>query len=166
MKFTEEPTQSSGGGKSMFLKIADGESVYCVLRGDIKVSYSRWTGTTYEPAKKGEQGASMRFKVNAIVAEDKKPVAKILEGGGHLYFDLKNINEEFPLETTMIKITRTGVKQNTRFTVSVAGPKAQPDEKTMKAIEAVKLHPLESTKGQTDVGNDLPSFDDNDEIPF
>lgn len=164
MKFTEDAPSGVGGGSGKFLKLGDGESVYCVLRGDIKVSYSRWTGTTYEPAKKGEEGASMRFKVNAIVAEDKKPVAKILEGGGHLYFDLKGINEEYPLEDTMIKITRTGVKQNTRYSVIVAGPKAQPDAKTMEAIQAVQLHSLESkSKAQT---SDVPNFDDSEDVPF
>lgn len=164
MKFTEDAPSGGGGNGGKFLKLGDGEHVYCVLRGDIKVSYSRWTGSTYEPAKKGEEGASMRFKVNAIVAEDKKPVAKILEGGGHLYFDLKGINDEYPLEDTMIKITRTGVKQNTRYTVIVAGPKAQPDEKTMAAIKAVQLLSLEP-KGsvQTD---DVPAFDDEDGPPF
>jgi hypothetical protein len=162
MKFTEEPSNGSGTGK--YLRISDGDIVYCILKGDLQTSYQKWNGTTYEPAKKGEQGASLRFKVNAIVFEDKKPVAKILEGGGHLYFDLKNINEEFPLETTMIKITRSGVKQNTRFTVSVAGPKAQPDEKTMKAIEAVQLHSLEpKAQAQT---SDIPDFDDSDGLPF
>lgn len=164
MKFTEDAPSGGGNSKSMFLKIGDGESIYCVLRGDIKVSYSRWTGTTYEPAKKGEEGASMRFKVNAIVAEDKKPVAKILEGGGHLYFDLKSINEEYPLEETMIKISRTGMKQNTRYSVIVAGPKAQPDEKTLQAIQAVPLHSLES-RGAAQT-SDVPGFDDNEDVPF
>lgn len=163
MKFTEEPSGGSGGA-SKYLRLSDGDVVYCILKGEIKTSYQKWTGSTYEPAKKGEQGASLRFKVNAVVFEDKKPVAKILEGGGHLYFDLKNINEEFPLETTMIKITRTGVKQNTRFTVSVAGPKAQPDEKTMKTIEQLELHSLES-KAQVQT-TDVPSFDDSDDVPF
>jgi hypothetical protein len=164
MKFTEEAPSGGGNGKGKFLKIGDGESIYCIPRGDIKTSYQKWNGSTYESAKKGEEGASLRFKVNVIVFEDKKPVAKILEGGGHLYFDLKGINEEYPLESTMIKISRTGIKQNTRYTVIVAGPKTQPDAKTMEAIQAVQLHSLESkSKAQT---SDVPNFDDSEDVPF
>jgi hypothetical protein len=164
MKFTEEaPSGAGGNGKGKFLKIGDGESVYCILRGDIKTSYQKWNGTTYESAKKGDEGASLRFKVNVVVFEDKKPVAKILEGGGHLYFDFKAINDEYPLENTLIKISRVGVRQNTRYTVMPAGPKLQPDAKVMAAVEALELHSLEP---KTSVGADIPSFDESEDVPF
>lgn len=163
MKFTEEAP--SGGGSGKFLKIGDNESVYCVLRGEMKVSYKKWNGTTYVDAKKGEPGASLRFKVNAIVSEDKKPVAKILEGGGHLYFDFKAINEEYPVEETLIKISRAGVGKNTRYSVLVAGPKMQPDKKAMEAIQAVELLPLDAGAGAVPT-DDVPGFDDHEEVPF
>jgi hypothetical protein len=164
MKFTEEASNNSNGGAGKYLKIGDNESVYCILRGDIVTSYQKWNGATYEVAKKGEQGASLRFKVNAVVFEDKKPVAKILEGGGHLYFDFKSINEEYPLENTLIKISRVGVRQNTRYTVMPAGPKLQPDAKVMAAVEALELHSLEpKTTANT---SDIPSFEDAEDTPF
>lgn len=167
MKFTEEQTSNSGGGgKGMFLDIEDGSSVYCVLRGDMKTEYMKWNKSInrYEPSKKGEDGASLRFKTNAIVFEDKKPVAKILKGGGHLYFDLKAINAEYDIETVLIKISRAGIGKNTRYTVIVAGPKTQPDEKTMKTIQAVQLHSLESKASA--VMDNTPNFDDEENIPF
>jgi hypothetical protein len=169
MKFTEDaPQGSSGPGK--FIKLKDGESIYVILRGDIKTSYQKWNGSTYEPAKKGEEGASLRFKVNAVVFEDKKPVVKILEGGGHLYFDLKTINDEYALEITMIKISRAGERQGTRYTVMPAGPKAQPDANMLTAIESLTLHSFEPKGAEPvkpSVGADLPNFfEDEDRLPF
>lgn len=164
MKFTEESSKTNGGGSGKYLRIDDGESSYVILRGEMATSYQKWTGTTYEVANKGDAGASLRFRVNAIVFEDKKPVAKILDGGGHLYFDFKSINDEYLLESTLIKISRAGVGKNTRYTVIPAGPKLQPDAKVMATVEAVPLHSLEAkVSAQT---SDVPSFDDSEDVPF
>lgn len=159
MKFTEEP--ASGGGSDKYLKIADGQSVYCIFRGDINTSYKKWNGTTYEESSKGTEGAGLRFKVNAVVFEDKKPVVKILEGAGHLYFDLKSINDEYPLEKTMVKISRAGTGKGTRYSVMVAGPKMQPDEKVLKSLDNLMLHSFDKN-ATTD---DIPNFDE-EEVPF
>lgn len=162
MKFTEDPQTNNSGG--LFIKLKDGESVQCVLRGEPKVFYVQWENGKSSECSKGAKGAKFRFRINAIVNEDKKYVAKILEQGAVMYSDLKALNEEYPLEETLVKITRHGTGTDTTYTVMPT--RQQPDEKTLKLIELVELQSLESKeKGEKDFGPE-PNFDDNENIPF
>lgn len=157
MKFTEDPQTNNSGG--LFIKLKDGESIQCILRGEPKVFYVTWENGKSSECSKGAKGAKFRFRINAVINEDKKYVAKILEQGAMMYSDLKALNEEYPLEETLVKITRNGTGTDTTY--SVIPTKLQPDEKTMKLIASVELNPLESQAKE-----DQSNFDSNEEIPF
>lgn len=162
MKFTEDPQTNNSGG--LFIKLKDGESVTGIFRGEPKVFYVQWNNGKSSECSKGAEGAKFRFRINIVVNEDKKYVAKILEQGALVYSDLKALNEEYPLEETLVKITRNGTGTDTTYTVMPM--RAQPDSKTLSAIALVELNSLESKeKTEKDFGPE-PNFDENEHIPF
>jgi hypothetical protein len=138
-RFTEDP-QTTGG---IFLKIADGETVAGVLRGDVKTQYVQWGKDNKSTACDAKApGAKFRFKVNFIVMDKEGNMSpKILEQGPSFYKDLKAIAEDYDLSETLIKIKRNGADKSTTYTIMPTPQK--PSEKTLKALEAIELHPLE-----------------------
>lgn len=164
MKFSDDPQTNNSGGK--FVKLKDGESILGVLRGNPKVFYVQWEGGKSTECSKGAKDAKFRFRLNIIVNEDKQWVAKILEQGATMYSDLKALNEDYPLEETLVKITRFGQGTDTKYTVLPVPPKQQPNESELKMISNIELNSLES-KPKTDHSNSPePNFDSEEPIPF
>lgn len=153
------------GSSGHFLKIKDGESKRLVLRGDIHECYKKWVGGKGQECAPDEPGAGLRFKVNAILDENGELVAKIWEFGITIYNQLKDINAEYPLENTKIKVTRSGsTKDNTSYTVlPLVGEKDKLLPKHLDKISAISLHELVRTP-QGPLRNYAPS--DSDEVPF
>lgn len=152
-RFTEDP-QVTGG---IFLKIADGEIVQGVLRGEVKTQYVQWgldkKSTVCDPKA---PGAKFRFKVNFVVMDKEGNMTpKILEQGPSFYKDLKAIAEDYDLEQTLIKIKRNGSDKNTTYTI-MPTPKP-PAADTLKKLAALELHPLEDVEAVAS---------DNSEVPF
>ena len=138
-RFSEDP-QVTGG---IFLKIADGETVAGVLRGEVKTQYVQWgPDKKSTPCEPNAPGAKFRFKVNFIVMDkDGNMTAKILEQGPSFYKDLKAIAEDYDLSETLIKVKRNGSDKNTTYTI-MPTPKP-PSADTLKRLAAIELHPLE-----------------------
>lgn len=115
--------QNGGGEDSKsFLKLKDKESVRGVFRGDPYDFKKHWTGTRSEvclgqgcalcaadPGKK----PSFRFRINILVKDEKGAyVSKIFEQGWTVYLQLADLHKVYPLDKTVMRITRSGSGQN------------------------------------------------------
>jgi hypothetical protein len=141
MKFKHvQLKQSDGNGGGTFLKVEEGKSVNVVFRGDVFEFYQVWPqGGTKQVFTEPTAGASMRFKVNAIVHEDGKFVAKLWEFPPTVSNLLFEISQEVDLTKTKCKLSRVGSGKKTQWVVIPLGPL---DAKALKAIDAVELLPL------------------------
>ena len=174
MEFKSRPKQASGGG-DQFLKLIDGESVVGVFRGKIHTFYNKWVNGKSELASPDDPQAKCRHRVNVVIVVDNKPVARVFEFSDPVYDQLAEINNEYPLESIKIKITRMGIDKNTRY--SFIPLAKQPVN--IKAIEQVELHILNKNQGpeipsaEPPPGwsdfpppDEEPNFEDASEIPF
>lgn len=109
MKFDKNP---SVGGDGEFLKLENGKSVTGVFRGDPLEYYSKWEGKKSIPCAEGDEGARFRFRVNFVTKVDGAYKALIWEQGATVYNQLKRFNEDFPLDKTVVKISRSGSTMN------------------------------------------------------
>lgn len=169
MKFNDRP-KNDEGSKLPFLKIKDGEKVFGVFRGNIHEFYQIWEGKKIVPP--GTKGASFRFRVNFITKEGASYVAKVMEQGAVIYDMLKDLNESYPLEETVVEIKRTGAtKDDTRYSILPLHPSKQPGEAAWKIISQVPLNVLEHSRGSAEPDFDpgpIPpeAYDEHPEIPF
>lgn len=156
MQFKACP-KTGGGEGNMFLKLEDGEQVYVILRGEPYEFYTKWEGDKSLLTEESDPDGRFRFRINAIVKDGSKYVAKILEQGPTVYNLLKELSEEgYELETTVLKIKREGVKLNTKYIITTTPKKI--DEKTQLEIDNIDLLYL---------GHDVESKSDSDkETPF
>jgi hypothetical protein len=104
-----------------YVKLKDGESVVGIFAGDIYEFSKHWvvnrsvvcTGEGCEHCKSSGKRGGFRFRVNFVV---KNPLGayepKIFEQGWKVYKNLRELNEEYPLEDTIVKITRQGSQMN------------------------------------------------------
>jgi hypothetical protein len=160
MQFKEFHTGSRDeGGPSSFLRLKDGDVVRGIVVGDIQETYKKWVNGKGVECAPDEPGAGLRFKVNIIVDENGGLVAKIWEFGITIYNQLKDINDEYPLETTKIKVSRQGsTKDNTSYTVlPLVSAKDKLSEAQLKKINAIDLHELAPKKT---IKNHAPGADD------
>lgn len=140
-KLVKRVAATDGGtGAASFLKLVDGQSVTGVFRGELMEFWQKWPkGGAKELFYEPTTGASSRFRLNFVFKEDGKAIAKIFEFGTVVYNMLAELQENFDLEKTTIKITRRGSDKNTQWMLIPLGPI---DPKGIKAIEAVDLVPL------------------------
>jgi hypothetical protein len=169
MRFKDRP--SNGDGQSLpFLKLKDGEKILGVFKGDIHEFYQVWEGKKIVPA--GTKGASFRFRINFITKEGASYVAKVMEQGATIYDMLKDLNESYPLEETVVEIKRSGAtKDDTRYSILPLPPSKQPGEQAWKIINQTPLNILEHKMAQSglepEFGEPPPeAFDEHPEIPF
>ena len=171
MKFKSNPAVGGGGGS--YLSLKDGESVKAILRGDPFEFSIKWENGKSSVVSDGTQGASFRFKINAIVREAPSAyIAKIWEQGVTTYLQLKALAVDYDLEKTVLKITRAGTGKESSYSV-VPMPNGL-DAETTNAVLNVKLHDLTKTKVTTPfdkeaVFSESPLFDEEpnlDKPPF
>lgn len=171
MKFTKREPKSDGNKPNLFLQLKNGESATGVLRGEIYEFFIKWVNGKSEQVRANDPEGKSRFKVNIVVNEEGKFVAKIWEFSFFVYNDLANIASEYDITKTKIKITRNGSGTETRYLIlpllkEPLGPKA------MEQIEAVKLNILNKDKpnvdtyspGENDFGE--PPVETDEDIPF
>jgi hypothetical protein len=158
------------GGSKLFLKLKDGESVQGVFRGDIKEFFIKWENGKSSEVAEGTEGASFRFRVNFLKKENQDFIAMVFEQGVTVYRLLSEINEEYPLESTVVKITRTGTGTDTTYSVLPLLKQAL-TYKDLQKIKSVKLNELTKQKHNGEgyqrpegVKNLAPGADDD--IPF
>jgi hypothetical protein len=140
MQFTKRELVQGEGG-NLFLKLKDGESVTGVFRGEIYEFYSRWDGNRSKVTSVDDPEGKSRFRLNFVTKEENKLVAKIWEFGVGIYNQLADLNEDYSLEETKVKITRRGTGTDTTY--NILPTKDKLDEKALNAIAEVGLQVLE-----------------------
>lgn len=155
MKFEFVQTaQSEGSAGGPFLKLDTGESVNAVLRGNYYKFWQIWPqGGSKQIFDQPTSGAQMRFRVNVIVHEEGKFVAKIWEFPVMTNNMLVEIQKEVNLQTTKLKISRTGQGKKKAWMIIPLGPL---DAKALKQVEAVELNILEPQQS----ANEAPTAKD------
>lgn len=169
MHFKDRP-QAESTNLLPFLKLKDGDKVYGVFKGDIYEYHQIWAEKKVVPA--GTPGAAFRFRINFIVKDGASYVAKVLEQGGTVYDFLKDLNESYPLETTVVEIKRTGSgKDDTRYSILPLPQAKQPTPQAWSLINKVKLHHLQhsavvSPEPDFDLPHDTQGPEGFEDIPF
>lgn len=146
MKFTATAKQSAGT-KTDYIKLGDGETIEGVFRGEPHVFHVVWENGRSKDVPDSHPGAKMRFALNFLTRVNGTVVAKIIEGSGRMYFDLKSLSENgYDLEKTKVRITRTGTDfNNTRYTV-LPLPNGTITEDVEKHLSQIKLHVLDKAQ--------------------
>lgn len=163
-----EAPASSGVGSEHYLKIKDGESIAGVFRGDAYEFWQKWPQggeklifTDRDDAMKA--GAKSRFKLNFVIkAENGVLISKVWEFGLGTYNELAEINAEYPLEETTIKITRKGEGKNTKYSI-LPLLKTPLTKQQLQKIDEVPLHVLDMAPAP-EAAQDADA--EGDEIPF
>jgi len=151
MQFKDGVKVNEGGG--MFLKLEDGETVMGVFRGEPReydIHYIQGKG--YIDCVSGcvhcTDGVkqSFRFRVNFVVKVNGALTPKIFENGVLIYNAMKELNKDYPLESTLVKLTRTGLKKDTVYSVLPVPPSKYDPKELAARLSDVQLLPLESKK--------------------
>lgn len=163
MKF-DEKIESEG---KAFVKLKDGETIRGVLRGNPFSFRQHWTDNrsllcpgneVCDLCKQGKK-SSFRFRLNFVVKEGETYSPKIFEQGYTVYDYLRDLNEEYDLENTPVKITRKGEGKNTSYVIL-----PEPKPLTKEAAAAIaKVELLELAPGAR--GAEEPGASDDD-VPF
>jgi hypothetical protein len=164
------PEWSNGIGKHM-LKIEDGKNAVGVFRGEPVKFFQHWinnrgvictrdSGVCGPCASQSEDDrkATGRFRFNFILRDE--PVAMIFEQGRKVYDQLIMINKDVPLEKVWVRISRSGTKQSTQYSIQVIpgeGGMITPAQE--KKVLSVPLHDLSVKKLAVEdaaAGDDVP----------
>jgi hypothetical protein len=168
---------NSSVDSSNFMKLKDGESVRGVFSGEPHEFKQHWengrsslcTGAQSCPGcGPGKEPASFRFLLNFITQENGAYVAKVWEQGWKVYKQLRALNEDYQLDKTVVKITRTGSKMNdTNYAViplpgesGVVTPALQDKLKQVKLVdlEGRAKTTTENPDSENDANEDFDKF--------
>lgn len=169
MKFKRLAVSSGNGEGGKHLKIEDNSNVTVVLRGEVVEFYQHWPeGGTKQVFDKPTAGASVRFKINAIVHEGGEFVAKVWEYPPTVSNMLADIADSYDLGVTKIKISKIRQGKKVSYMVlPLAGDKDKLSPKQLKEINAVALLDLSIAPSEPPgpLKNYAPGADAS-EIPF
>lgn len=158
---------------SKFLKIEPNKSVTGVFRGDPLEFACKEVNKKTTPCSPSDPAAKFRFKINFVMKQkDLSYKAFVWEQSGAVYDVLKKFNEDFPLEKTIVKISRDGEGLKTKYSILPNGTNFQVSDELNSALSDVQLVDLkveataDTEEHQTFPPDDMPSFDANDQVPF
>lgn len=164
MSLQKLKSMKSGGNR---ISLESGQDIVGVFRGEPVVYYSSFNQATNSSIEKEEpfvvngKSAQQRFKVNFIVKEGDKYVAKVFSGSATTGKALADAEEEYGLDT-LFKIKRDGTGTGTKYHIMY---KAKLDENQIKLVNAVALNDLYvSEKGEDPAFSNKPESEE--EIPF
>ena len=161
MKFSQNPAE---GSDTNFLKIKPGEEVTGVFRGEPLEFYVKWQDKKALPAKAGDPGAKFRFKLNFVTKINNVYTPVVWEQGSLVYNQLKELNSEYQLDKTVVKIKRKGSELDTEYTIlPVKGGEITPNlEETLSLLKLNDLNAKEE-KLAPETNKD---FNPSEELPF
>jgi len=155
MDLDTEPRTSSGA----YLKLKDGESIVGILQGKAHTYYAKWQDEGgFAPVDEDTPGASFRFSLNFCeINKDKKMENPVVwEQGKKVWKFLQELNKDFPLEKTFIKIKRMGSdKSDTTYTILPVTKIKVAD--MQKQLDHMDLH---------EFGVEKLKFKEDDDLPF
>ena len=154
---------------SKFLKIEPGQSVSGVFRGEPLFYACKEVDKKTVPCPPSDPQAKARFKVNFIMKQkDLSYKSFVWEQSGGVYNALKTLNEDFPLETTIVKISREGSGLKTKYTILPNGSnfKVSPELDTL--LNDVQLIKLDVGTPDEDAQAFPPeeATENNEDLPF
>jgi hypothetical protein len=130
MNFPDVGDGNNGLASKDFIRLKDKESVLGVFRGNPHNFRLHWKDKKSSQCKGKENGcllcqdkdpkvskAGFRFRLNFITRENNEFVAKIFEQSWGVYQDLKTLNTDYPLDKYVVKITRNGMDNSTRYNI-------------------------------------------------
>lgn len=165
---------NAGGGGS-FVKLGDKESIVGIFKGDpyeFKQHYDNATkkgtlcpGTDCPKCAEGSKPA-FRFRLNLITYDGAEYKPWILEQGWNFYQDLKALHEgDHDLEKTLVKITRNGTGNGTRYTIFPTKTVSPEDLSKINQVKLLKLEKEDAPATKPSIMDSKP-YDSNDDIPF
>lgn len=161
MKFRADlvSTPMGEGGNGPRLKLKDGETATGIFAGEFNIFYQNWPkGGIKHVSDEPFAGAQMRFEINFVVKEGSTYTPKLFEGGLKVYKQLAALHDEYGLDETVFKITRSGMDKQTTYTFMPA--KQAPTAETLKQIKELALIPL----GKKSVPNLAPQSSSSEEF--
>lgn len=187
MKF--QAADGSGEDGKSFLKLKDKESVKGVFRGDPYEFKKHWkdnrplmcTGPGCPLCASDPKKPSFKFRLNILVNENGQYVSKIFEQGWTVYCQLKDLNADYPLENTVVKITRSGSGVNDTSYSILPAPGGAVTPALEATLSKVPLQVLTQNEdhSQTEhapapgplaanppVADQQPNFEDLGDLPF
>lgn len=118
----KRPPNNTGSDKHQRVELKDGDAVTGIIIGSFHTYYAIFNGKYFQWAAKGSPGAKFRFRASFAVKEGAGFTLKVLEQGSMLYEALFSLNDEYPLESTVITIKRKGsTQQNTEYSALPSG---------------------------------------------
>lgn len=139
MNFRKDLPES--GSSKNYLKLKDKESASGIFRGDLFEFFVQWEGNRSHVVAEGDPDAKFRFRVNFVIKEGSVYVPKIFEQGSNVYRQLAELNEEYDLETTVVKLTRNGTGTDTTYSLMPLLKQALAKE-TLAYLDSIDLLPL------------------------
>ncbi len=169
MKFEQNP---STGSNVTHLQIKPNEFAVGVFRGDPLEFFVKWQqGQKPQPCEYGVPGAKFRFRLNFVIRDKSSGqlASHTWEQGATVYNQLKELHKDYPLDKTVVKITRHGSALDTTYSI-LPVPKGTVGEAFEEQLAAVKLNDLadglEATKGKPpEVLDDTQAFPPDDFPP-
>lgn len=142
MNFSQTPSEGSAGN---FLKIKAGEFALGVFRGSPHEFYNLWENGKSKEVPQGTLGARFRFKINFVTKVNGQHTPVVWEQGPTVYNQLKDFNKDFPLEKTIVKISRTGsTKDDTTYTILPLPKGSEVTPQLEETLAALKLNDLKA----------------------
>ncbi len=167
MKFRDQKDMPSSGGAN-YVKLKDGEKIHGIFMGDIHEFNVMWKNSKAEEVPEGHPNGKFRFRINFMVKEGAVYVPKVFEQGLKVYKDLADLHEIYPLDKTLVQISRKGNSVNDT-TYSIMPMPQKISEETLAHIKTIKLNDLTGKSGGSQPSgpmDDSPMPGGDDEIPF
>lgn len=149
MKFNQAADASES--QKQFFKLKDGQNVRVVFRGEPYEFKQHWINNRGVLCNGGSENCSpcregmkpgFRFRVNLVMSENGVFVSKIWEQGWTVYNQLKDLNADYPLETHLVKVARTGSgAQDTTYSI-LPVPNGMLSQQQHEKISKVELQVL------------------------
>lgn len=149
-----------GSSSKHFIKLKDKESITGIFRGEPFEFYTLWENGKSRIVPEGTPKAGFRFRINFVVKDGPVYVPKIFENGPMIYKQLAELNDEYGLDSVVMKITRNGTGLDTTYSLFPLLKQAISPE-TLKHLDALDLLKLDQ-----DSGNLAPPGGPNDEMGF